>query len=101
MGVFTFQKDYVEVGSGGVQIVDNQQQLVAGDTLKFKIAKETNTNNVVDGCTTYYMWLEYAIAWLYVDKCAYAGIMNFRVCNDEVDCHECADVTTTAVPFTS
>ncbi len=85
MGVFTYKKDYVEVSDGGVTIVDNKQALVAGDTLKFKLWKDERTNNMVDGCTSYVMWIEYAIVWLYVDKCAYAGITGFGLCTDCYD----------------
>jgi len=99
MGVFTFKNDYVEVGDGGVSLVPYQQQLIAGDTLKFKIWKDERTNNAIDGCTSYAMWLDYAIAWLYVDKCAYAGISNFSMCTADTDCHDCS--VATAVPFSA
>lgn len=99
MGIFTFRKDYVDVNGNGVTIVDNKQQLLSGDTLKFKLWKDERTNNMVDGCTKYVMWLEYAIVWLYVDKCAYAGITGFWLCEDEIDCHDCE--TLTDVPFCS
>lgn len=98
MGVFTYKKDYVDVNGSGVTIVDDKTQLVSGDSLKFKLWKDERTNNMVDGCTSYVMWLEYAIVWLYVDKCAYAGITGFGLCNEEVDCHDCSGVNTD-VPF--
>lgn len=100
MGVFTYKKDYVEVSDGGVTIVDNKQALVAGDTLKFKLWKDERTNNMVDGCTSYVMWIEYAIVWLYVDKCAYAGITGFGLCTDDTECHDCT-VTPADTPFVS
>lgn len=98
MGVFTYKNDYVDVNGQGVTIVPNQQQLIAGDTLKFKIWKDERSNNMVDGCTDYTMWIEYAIVRLYVDKCAYAGITNFAICNADTDCHDCT-IDPADVPF--
>lgn len=72
MGLFTWKFDHVEVSNGGVELVQNDQALVAGDTLKFKIWKDERTNNMIDGCTTYAMRLDYSIIHMFVDKCAYA-----------------------------
>ena len=69
-----------------------------GDTLKLRMAKETRFNNVIDGCSNYLMWINYAIVWLYVDKCAYAGITNFKLCSADEDCLDCESPLAT-LPF--
>lgn len=98
MGVFTFKNDVVELGDGGVQIIQNNQQLVSGDTLKFKMMKDERTNNHIDGCTSFNMWLYYSIVWTFVDKCAYWAISNMRLCSDESECHDCV-IDPAQVPF--
>lgn len=98
MGLFTYEYDTVEVNDNGVQFIENDQQLIAGDTVKLRIAKDERNNNNVDRCSKYDLWLDYAIVWLYVDKCAYAGISNFALPQD-TDCHSCTVDSSADIPF--
>lgn len=98
MWIFTWKYDHVELTDGGVKLIEDNTNLTAGDTLKFKMWKDERTNSVVDGCTSWVMRLEYCIIHMFVDKCAYAGIMNIGSCFDKADCHDCT-VSQADVPF--
>lgn len=98
MGLFTYEYDTVEVNDNGVQLIENDQQLVNGDTVKLRIAKDERNNNNIDRCSKYDLWLDYAIVWLYVDKCAYAGISSFALPED-ADCHTCTVDSAADIPF--
>lgn len=93
MGVFTYKNDRVDIVNGEPVIVPMaSKELVAGDSLKFDMEKVEHESSRIDACSKWQMWVNYAIVWLFVDKCAYAMIKNFKLCNDELECHNCTDL---------